>query len=74
MQKYGIIQDGNFLLSSKPLEGYKEVIYAEIPEFDQSTHYVSQTAPVDQGDTIFVGVEILELEIDENENLEEVNF
>ena len=36
----------------------KPYIYSPIPEFDQSTQYVSQIAPVDRGDHYFVGVEI----------------
>lgn len=72
MQEYGLLVDGNLLLSSKPLEGYKSVEYAPIPEeFDQTTHYIIQTEPVDNGDHIFVGNEMHELLIDEGDNFEE---
>lgn len=63
MASYGRIEaNGDLSLSSKKLDGYKLVEYADIPDFDQSAEYVSQVKPVDQGDHIFVGVEIHELE------------
>ena len=71
MQKHGIIKDGNLLLSSKKLDGYKPVQYAEIPDFDQSTNYVVQSVPVDNADHIFVDVEIRKLEITEGEAFDE---
>ena len=39
----------------------KPIIYAEIPEFNQSTQYIIQLEPVEQGDCIYYGVEIKEL-------------
>ena len=36
----------------------KQYVYAPIPEFDQTTQYVSQMVPVDMGDHYFVGIEI----------------
>ena len=39
----------------------KLVIYSEIPEFDQLTQAVFQTAPVDMGNHIYVGVEVRDL-------------
>lgn len=75
MQKYGMLVDENLLLSSRQLEGYKPVEYAEIPDFDQSTHYAIQEDPVDEGESIFVGAEIRELEnIDEGEGFDEDNM
>ena len=41
----------------------KEIIYADIPEFDQATQYVVQLPPVEMADTIYYGVEVKELEI-----------
>lgn len=62
MQDYGIIQDSKLVVSSEPKEGYKPVEYASILDtFDQTTQYVVQTTPVDNGDTISVGIEIKEL-------------
>ncbi len=49
----------------------KPIIYAPVPEFDQQTQYVAQSAPVDMGDHIFVGVEVKELEL--SEEGEEIN-
>lgn len=71
MQKYGIIQNEELVISSAHLDGYKPIVFAEIPEFDQSTQYVVQSAPVDSGDFIFADVEIHELEITEGEMLDE---
>lgn len=36
----------------------KPIVYAEIPEFNQSTQYVIQLEPVEQEDCIYYGVEI----------------
>lgn len=41
----------------------KTVIYAEIPEFDQTTQYVVQLPPVETADAIYYGVEVKEIEI-----------
>ncbi len=38
----------------------KPIIYAEVPDFNQETQYVIQSTPVDMGDYIFIGLEILE--------------
>jgi hypothetical protein len=49
----------------------KKITYAEIPEFDQSTQYIVQLPPVETEDEIFYGLEVLDLQIDE-ENEEEM--
>lgn len=67
MQKYGRIKDNQLELSSKQREGFKPVEYANIPEFDQTTHYVEQSKPIEESDRIFVGIEIKELPEDLNE-------
>jgi len=36
----------------------KDYIYSPIPEFDQTTQYISQMPPVDMGDHMFVGIEV----------------
>lgn len=41
----------------------KAVIYADIPEFDQTTQYIVQLPPVEMADAIYYGVEVKELEI-----------
>jgi hypothetical protein len=49
-------------LSEVSKDGYKNIMYAEIPEgFDQTRQYVVQTVPVDKGEYIFVGNQVLEL-------------
>lgn len=71
MQKYGMIKDGGLLLSSRPLDGYKPIVYAEIPQdFDETTQYAEQAEPVEENDHIFVGIEIKDLpeEPDEGED------
>jgi hypothetical protein len=40
----------------------KPIVYAPFPDnFDQTTQYIVQLAPVDTGDQIYVGIEVLEL-------------
>mgnify|MGYP001252653759 len=69
MQKYGIIKDGDLLLSSRQLDGYKPVVFEQVPEnFDQENQYIVQKEPVDHNDHIFVGIEIHDLEVDEEYN------
>jgi hypothetical protein len=71
LQKYGIIQDGILILSKDCQEGYKPVVFAEIPDnFDQQTQAVFQIEPVDKGDYIEVGVEIKELPPQEDNEFE----
>ena len=61
-QKYGIIQEGKLILSENYQEGYKPVIFAEIPDnFDQMTQAIFQAMPIDQGDYIDLGIEIVDL-------------
>lgn len=65
MEKYGMLVDGKLLKSESQLEGYKPIVYAPIPLFDQLTQYVVQTDPIDNGDHIFVGVEVKDMQLDE---------
>ena len=59
MQKYGIVQAGKLIILGEPLDGYKPVQYADIPDsFDQLTQCVVQGDPVDDGNIITVGVVI----------------
>jgi hypothetical protein len=43
----------------------KEIKYAPIPEFDQFTQFVRQQNPVDMGDFIHVGVDVVSANLDE---------
>lgn len=61
---YGKVVGGVLVMSEVMIDGYKPIKYAPIPQFDQETQYVAQTAPSDSGDSIYVGVEIGELELD----------
>lgn len=73
VQKYGMLKEGTLIMSDTQFEGYKPVEYAEIPNFDQTTQYIIQTAPVDKGDHIFIGIEIKQLELDEGDFIGEPN-
>ncbi len=35
--------------------------YAQVPDFDQQTQAVYQLEPVDMGDHVYVGVEVVDL-------------
>ncbi len=67
---HGIIRDGKLLLVPEGTPGSKPVIFAPIPEFDQTTQAVYQIGPVDKGDDIYVGVEIRYVEVDGPEAME----
>lgn len=47
----------------------KPIIYEEIPEYNQETQYIIQLEPVEQEDCIYYGVEIRELEVEDNEEM-----
>lgn len=73
MQNYGIIQDGRLVIVPKYYPGAKPVVYEDVPLFDQETHYVVQSPPVDAGNHIYMGVEVREMEqADEGEGLDEM--
>ena len=42
----------------------KPIVYAEIPEFNQTTQAVFQLPPVEMDDHIFVGVVVVDIEQD----------
>ena len=70
MPKYGIIEDGKLYTSDNQLTGYKPIEYAEIPEFDQMTQAIYQGEIKDEGESISVGVEVKEVEQDDESNEE----
>ena len=71
MQKYGkLTENGDLLLSYEQQEGYKPIVCADIPEFDQTTQYIVQVAPVEKEDCIYFGIEIRQLELGEDEGEE----
>jgi len=47
-------------------------VYEDVPLFDQETQYVIQQPPVDLGDHIYMGVEVREMEQDDEQRDEEV--
>jgi hypothetical protein len=61
MQKYGLMVDGQLLLSSEQLERYKPVVYAVVPDFDQATQYISHGDITEYDDRIEVSLEVLNL-------------
>ena len=58
---HGKITELGLLISAEPRDGYKLIIYEDIPEFDQCTQGVRQAEPVDKGDYIFVDVDVYDL-------------
>lgn len=53
------------------LPGYKVIKYAEIPNFDQTKYFITQKAPTEKDDHIYIGIEMNELpEDDEVDNFE----
>jgi len=69
-QVYGAIIDGEFEASQEQLDGYKPVVFQEIPAFDQSTQYVEQADPIDRGEDIYFGVEVKTMQVDNFDNFE----
>jgi len=69
-ETHGIIQDGKLVVVPKHYPGAKPVVYEDVPLFDQETQYVVQSPPVDLGDHIYMGVEVLDLELDDDEGTE----
>jgi len=67
---FGIIQDGSLVRVNKGHPEAKPVVYEAVPLFDQEVQYVIQQPPVDLGDHIYMGVEVLDLEMDDDEGTE----
>lgn len=67
---YGIIQNGQLVRVNPGYPGAKPVVYEDVPPFDQETQYVVQCPPVDAGSHIYMGVEVLDLELDDDEGTE----
>ncbi len=65
MHKYGILKNGNLQIVPSGTPGAKPIIHADVPEFDQEQEAVFESAPVDRGDHIYIGVEIREVKQDE---------
>lgn len=49
----------------------KKIVYAPIPEFNESAQYVLQLAPVETEFEIYYGVEVRDLEVQEESVTEE---
>ncbi len=72
MRKYGMVKNEELILSDTMHQDYKKVVYEEIPEnFNQNANYIIQKKPIDDGDCIFIGVDVLEFTED---NLEGVDI
>jgi hypothetical protein len=71
-ETYGIIRDGKLVVVPKHYPGAKPVVYEDVPLFDQGTQYVIQQPPVDLSDHIYMGVEVREVEQDDEQRDEEV--
>ena len=71
MTTYGIIQNGELVRVSKGYPGAKPVVYEDVPLFDQGTQYVIQQPPADLGDHIYMGIEVREMELDDEGEMQE---
>ena len=68
-----MIKNEELILSDTMYQDYKKVVYEEIPEsFNQETNYIIQKKPIDNGDCIFIGVDILELTEDNLEGIDTI--
>ena len=57
-----MIKNEELILSDTMHQDYKKVVYEEVPEnFNQEASYIIQKNPIDDGDCIFIGLDILEL-------------
>jgi len=65
MQKHGIIENGKLKIVKQGYPNAKPIVYAEIPEYDQETQAVFELPPADNGDHIFVGLEVREVPRDD---------
>lgn len=65
MQKFGIIENGKLKLVRQGTPKSKPVVYEEIPEYDQETQAVFELPPVDNGDHIFVNLEVRDVPKDD---------
>lgn len=65
MPKYGKIVNGELVTSEVMSQGYKLIKYADVPEFDQTSYFVTQKEPIETEDHIFIDIEMNELPKDE---------
>jgi hypothetical protein len=67
---YGKIINSALMVSEFQRDGYKPIIYAELPEnFDQTTQYAIQSLPIENDDCVYMGINIIDLPV---ENVNEV--
>ena len=71
---YGIIVDVELKISDVLLDGYKPLVYADVPELDQETQYIGQKEPVYMENYIYLGIDIKNIEIDTNPNPMDLGF
>lgn len=57
----GKITESGLLISAEPRDGYKPIVCADIPEFNQCAQAVRQSEAIDRGDDIYMGVEVYDL-------------
>lgn len=72
MQNYGLISNGNLVVTGPGRPDAKPIVYEDVPLFDQQTQYVIQQAPVDAGSHIFMGCAVRQMEQDDEETIAEV--
>ena len=64
MPSYGIMVNNTLITSPFYKEGYKPLVYKEVPEYDENTQYVVEGEPVERENDIFINLEVRELELD----------
>lgn len=64
MPNYGAIIDGMLITSSLYKDGYKPLVYKDVPSYDENTQYVVEKQPVEYEDRIYIDLEVRELELD----------
>ncbi len=67
---HGIIQNDELVVVGQRHPKAKPIVYEDVPDFDQELFYIVQQPPVDVGSHIFMGIEIKNVEISD-EDLEE---
>lgn len=71
MQRYGKIIDGELSTRIHMLQGYKPLVYGEMPEdFYEESHYLIEKEPEEFDSYIFIGYEAVDLEIEVDEDSE----
>ena len=64
MPSYGIMVDNTLIIRAFQKDGYKPIVYKDVPYYDENTQYVVEKEPVEYEDRIYIDLEVRELELD----------